>query len=291
MITSSAFVIAALTMTGLFMRENESQDRQDGYTIDFDALQNQASLDAELAQGSEESQEGQQQERNNGRTAIINAPKEESQTDENAPADDTPAENTEGNGLANLEDDLDYLPGDEELVLNQEVAVNEEQAAQMAEEPAVEQPQVTAAESTEVRNLNFSAEQGLAAPVNGGILMHYSMDQTTYFKTLDQYKYNPAVVFSAVEGDTVIACAEGKVVNIFENEEIGHAVTLDLGNGYEATYGQLQGIAVNVGDYVNAAESFAAIAAPTIYYTLEGTNLYFALTKDGEAVNPETMLP
>ena len=137
--------------------------------------------------------------------------------------------------------------------------------------------------------LSFSEEDGLMNPVNGEILMFYSMDKSIYFATLDQYKYNPAVVFSAAQGAEVIACADSKVVDIFYNEEIGNAVTLDLGDGYQATYGQMAEITVNKDETINAGDKLGIVAAPTIYYSAEGSNLYFALTKDGVPVNPEGM--
>ena len=34
----------------------------------------------------------------------------------------------------------------------------------------------------------------------------------------------------------------------------------------------------------------AEVAAPTKYFSVEGTNVYFKLTKDGEPVNPMTKL-
>ena len=71
------------------------------------------------------------------------------------------------------------------------------------------------------KTLHFAESDGLQQPVQSDILMHYSMDKSTYFATLDQYKYNPATIFSAEEGTAVTACAQGKVTSIFENEEIG----------------------------------------------------------------------
>lgn len=102
------------------------------------------------------------------------------------------------------------------------------------------------------RNLNFSMEQGLIRPVDGEVLMHYSMDSSVYFATLDQYKYNPAVLFGAPEDTPVSACAQGLVLSVFSNEEIGNAVTLDLGNGYQATYGQLKDIQVSEGSLIGS---------------------------------------
>ena len=144
-------------------------------------------------------------------------------------------------------------------------------------------------ELTVEKTLHFTESDGMQKPVQSDILMHYSMDKSIYFTTLDQYKYNPATIFSAEEGMTVTACAQGKVTSIFENEEIGKAVTLDLGDGYEATYGQLAEITVKENAYVNPGETIGSVAAPTKYYRAEGSNVYFALTHNGDPVNGEAL--
>ena len=38
------------------------------------------------------------------------------------------------------------------------------------------------------------------------------------------------------------AAANGKVVSVLENEETGTTATLDMGNGYQAVYGQLKDV-------------------------------------------------
>ncbi len=138
--------------------------------------------------------------------------------------------------------------------------------------------------------LSFGEEDTLVWPIVGNVLINYSMDETIYFKTLDQYKYNPAIVIAANEGDMVTAAAAGKVSSVFYDAQIGNAVKMDLGNGYEVTYGQLQNILVTEGSYVAMGDLIAEVAAPTKYYSIEGTNVYFMLTKDGEAVNPMSKL-
>jgi len=60
----------------------------------------------------------------------------------------------------------------------------------------------------------------------------------------------------------------------------------DLGNGYELTYGQLTDITLAEGDAVSAGDIVGKVAKPTIYYSVEGSNVYFKLTKDGQPVNP-----
>ena len=43
---------------------------------------------------------------------------------------------------------------------------------------------------------------------------------------------------------------------------------------------------VEEGDYVETGAVIGHVAEPTKYYSVEGSNVYFKLTKDGEAVNP-----
>jgi septal ring factor EnvC (AmiA/AmiB activator) len=138
--------------------------------------------------------------------------------------------------------------------------------------------------------LSFGDGDTLVWPVVGNVLINYSMDKTVYFPTLDQYKYNPAIVIQANEGDMITAAAAGKVTEVFTDPQIGNAVTMDLGNGYEVTYGQLEGILVSEGSYVSMGDMIAQVAAPTKYYSVEGTNVYFKLTKDGSPVNPMSRL-
>lgn len=132
----------------------------------------------------------------------------------------------------------------------------------------------------------FSEDSTLAWPASGAVIMSYSMDQTVFFQTLEQYKYNPAMIISGEVGETIGASAAGIVTNIEETAQTGTTVTLDMGNGYSAVYGQLSDVPVAVGDYVGAGESLGTLSEPTKYYSVEGPNLYFEVLKDGEPVDP-----
>ena len=116
------------------------------------------------------------------------------------------------------------------------------------------------------------------------------MDKTIYFSTLQQYKYNPAIVISATQGDTITAAADGKVISVEYDPQLGNTVVMDLGNQYELTYGQLENVVVSEGSYVTTGDILGNVAAPTKYYSTEGANVYFKLTKDGEPINPMSKL-
>ncbi|OUQ47445.1 hypothetical protein B5E64_00305 [Drancourtella sp. An12] len=134
--------------------------------------------------------------------------------------------------------------------------------------------------------INFSEEDKLIWPVSGAVLMNYSMDKTVYFATLEEYKYNPALIIGGAVNDQVISAGKGIVKSIDKTPQEGTTVTVDMGNGYEAIYGQLQNVQVKTGDSVEAKTVLGYLAEPTRYYSVEGCNLYFEFRKDGQPVDP-----
>ena len=301
MIASSAFVMAALTMTGVYVKE-QKQEKNDGYTLDFNSLENDLSDKVE---------EIGQSRKEQGRTEASDVSES---TGRKLAANPVTEDDLDYDPLSEVGSSLVEIPGltdqqatEKEKIVEEnkiEVSKNEEareelQASikedQESKEENLAEAEPEAGQKTASvnggsvengRNLNFSMEQGLIRPVDGEVLMHYSMDSSVYFATLDQYKYNPAVLFGAPEDTPVSACAQGLVLSVFSNEEIGNAVTLDLGNGYQATYGQLKDIQVSEGSLIEAGTLLGYVAAPTKYYSREGSNVYFALTCNNTPVNP-----
>ena len=136
------------------------------------------------------------------------------------------------------------------------------------------------------RMLNFSDADRLGWPVRGSVLIDYSMDATTYFATLEQYKCSPGIVLQSEVSTPVYAPAAARVLEVGSNEELGNYVTLDLGNDYTAICGQLKEIPVAVNDYVDEGSLLGYVAEPTKYYSVEGPNVYFELTCGGSPVDP-----
>lgn len=132
----------------------------------------------------------------------------------------------------------------------------------------------------------FGEESILNWPASGAVLINYSMDQTVYFSTLEQYKYNPALIIGGEVGETIAASAPGIVTNVEQNAQTGLTVTLDMGNGYSAVYGQLKEVPVQIGDYVDTGATVGYLSEPTKYFSMEGPNLYFEILKDEVPVNP-----
>ena len=156
----------------------------------------------------------------------------------------------------------------------------EEQKQVAKEEPKVQET------ASKPSALTFKGELAWPAAEEDKVIMNYSMDQTVYFKSLDQYRYNPAVIIGAKVNDKVTSAAAGSVLDVSNNEVTGCTVTVNLGDGYKAIYGQLKEVSKKAGDYVAPGEVIGYISEPTKYYSEEGSNLYFELQKDDQPVDP-----
>lgn len=153
------------------------------------------------------------------------------------------------------------------------------EGAQSEESTGETQVQDTSAGFDETQKMNW--------PVSGTILMDYSMDSTVYYKTLDQYKCNPGVLIATQSNTPVNAAFEGTVASITNDAALGTVLVMDMGNGYQASYGQIKDVTVSVGDTVEKGQVIAAVAQPTKYFGEEGCHLYFQLEKDGSPVDPK----
>ncbi len=313
MLASSVFVLAALTVTGVYVRNNNRAEKED-YVVDFEALEQTSE---ELAENMVEGEELDTlfagvgtddldydpsfQEANSlhventgdtGATVGIVAKDDKDKTGQTQSSENDEKEEEEKE-TADKKDDPVKKAADKKKAPVTDQAEEEEEAGMFDETVDTVMSGEVQAEgiaTTVQPELDFSEEDGLVWPIVGDVLINYSMDQTIYFPTLDQYKYNPAIVISATQGEAISAAADGRVTSVSYEPGTGNTVVMELGNGYELTYGQLENITVSEGSYVHVGDGIGTVAAPTKYYSLEGTNVYFKLTKDGEPVNPMSKL-
>ena len=130
----------------------------------------------------------------------------------------------------------------------------------------------------------------LVWPVEGKVILPYSMDTTVYFKTLRSYRCNPGILIAAEEGGNVLSAYEGVVESVSEDKEHGTTVTVIMGNGFKAVYGQLMNVTVAEGDTITTAQNIGEVAPPSSYYTEEGTHVFFELMKNGVPINPMILM-
>lgn len=281
MIASSVLVLSALTVTGVYVRNGKEKEEDGGYTIDFSSLEDGRSsgivaedipvtdsdLDYDPASTEVDSSTVKNNYGGSSRASESADPfdeKAEAIRLKEASSDLIIGEGKTKDGEEEITEAMVELPAEDEILEADSEAV----AAQI-------QPELT-----------FSEADSLVMPFAGNVLINYSADKSVYFPTLQQYKCNPALVLAATSGESVKAAAAGMVSRIYDDPMTGHTVVMNLGNGYELTYGQLQEVTVSEGTYVAEGEIFAEVAEPTRYYAVEGSNLYLKLTKDGVPINP-----
>ena len=197
-----------------------------------------------------------------------------------------------GEGLI-AEDSLEEKDGltaeDEEASVGEAASAGDgEEAGEAAEEASADH--VISEQALLEQGIDFTEEDSLVWPSAGTILIDYSMDGSVYFPTLNQYKYNQALIIGSETGNQVLSSAKGIVESVTVDEETGTTVVVNIGNGYKLTYGQLKELAVGEGDVVEAGALIGYVSEPTKYYSTEGSNLYFAMTHDGTAVDPVLFL-
>ncbi len=319
MLASSVFVLAALTVTGVYVRNNNRAEKED-YVVDFEALEQSSTELAENMVSGEEldtlfagvgtddldydpnfqeanslhvenTEDGVKLEKKKTIEEGIEEKKKEEDLEEKK--DEKSDQTKEDEADEHKKDD----PVEKSAAGKKNGGVDkgqEEEEAGMFDETVdtvmSDEVQAEAISTTVQPELDFSEEDGLVWPIVGDVLINYSMDQTIYFPTLDQYKYNPAIVIAAAQGENISAAADGRVTSVSYDPGTGNTVVMELGNGYELTYGQLENITVSEGSFVHVGDGIGTVAAPTKYYSMEGTNVYFKLTKDGEPVNPMSKL-
>ena len=281
MVASAILVLGSLTATGLWLgRDTGSQD--EGYVVDLSSIENNAAAGAKTVGENEMSLTENVTQDTTLSDDLDYDPYFQETNSLNVENPDQSDSKSMSDG-AQQEDSAKAKKPEEQDSENQEVEEQKEQE--------VTDGEGTPALSTAMQPaLTFSDSDTLVWPVVGNILINYSMDRTVYFPTLQQYKYNPAIIIQANEGDLITAASAGKVISVFTDPQIGNGITMELGGGYEATYGQLSNILVSEGSYVAAGDVIAEVCAPTRYFSVEGTNVYFKLTKDGQPVNPMTKL-
>lgn len=274
-IAASVFVLSALTLAGVYMSSQGDRQKEEN-RIDF----------AKLEQENITSEEG-------GNTALPDtryvSGKAESDIETNRkPQTDSRFIDPDIYDLSD-NNDMDVDPafteansGQVENTVQENTTAGTDKAAVFMEGQEQGQEQELVADTP----LNFSDEDSLALPIIGDVLLDYSMDKAVYHTTMQQYRYNPSLVVAATEGQDITAAADGIVSDVYYDSQTGNTIRFDLGNGYMLTYGQLDSIALNPGDRVSAGDIVGKVAKPTIYYTEEGTNIYYKLTKDGKPVDP-----
>ena len=153
---------------------------------------------------------------------------------------------------------------------------------------AVAPPEVT--EETEA----ITPEQPsvVVAPLAGETVATFSVEELQFNETLGDWRTHDGIDISAAAGTPVVAASAGTVTAVETGGSMGTTVVISHDDGYETTYASLQEeVRVEVGDTVSSGQEIGAVGNTTLTESALGAHLHFAVSKDGEAVDPAEYLP
>ena len=169
--------------------------------------------------------------------------------------------------------------------------VTQQQTEATTATPAATAPKKETLKAEEPRYTLFDDSKEMSWPVEGQIVMDYSVDTAVYDKTLDQYRTNDSIGISAAADTRVTAAADGVVESVSNDKVNGNRVVLNHGNGWRTTYSQLRDdVSVTEGQVVCQGDVIGRVGTPSPYSEALGTHLTFTVSRDENNIDPKTVL-
>lgn len=101
-------------------------------------------------------------------------------------------------------------------------------------------------------------------------------------------EFHSGIDMAGRRGTPIVAAADGSVVRVVRDRNLGRAVTLDHGNGIQTIYGHLDRVLVKKGQRVRRGEEIGEMGSTGRRST--GPHLHYAVKVDGKYVNPRNYM-
>ena len=156
------------------------------------------------------------------------------------------------------------------------------------------QPALTTPKETTPAQLTPAPTQGqgskpskTVSPLQGQTVMAYAMDCLAYNPTTRDWRVHNGVDIAAEAGTKVCAAAAGEVYTVYKDDTMGYTVVISHSGGYKTCYASLsEDVAVKVGDKVTAGQTIGTVGNSALLESAIGDHLHFAVTCNGEEVDP-----
>jgi murein DD-endopeptidase MepM/ murein hydrolase activator NlpD len=124
-------------------------------------------------------------------------------------------------------------------------------------------------------------------PLEGQVVSAFSADSLSYNAALKDWRTHDGVDLSAQLGDPVAAAHAGTVIAVRDDVLLGKTVTMDLGDGLTACYGNLnEEVSVESGETLSAGDPIGTVGETAAGEHNDQPWLHFSLEQDGTAVDP-----
>lgn len=124
-------------------------------------------------------------------------------------------------------------------------------------------------------------------PVNGFLDRDFSMTEPQYYPQANYWRLHPGIDLQTEYGTVVTACAEGQVVSVSRDNELGLCIRLRHSHGYESVYAGLSDASyVKSGDPVERGQTIGHAGNGVLAESDALPHLHFEVWKGTTAVDP-----
>ena len=125
----------------------------------------------------------------------------------------------------------------------------------------------------------------------GEIITDYANESLVYSKTLDEWTTHLGIDIKADKTSSVVSSEDGTVKEIKSDPRYGVTVIISHDDGYETLYANLQAADfVKEGDTVTKNQTIGTVGETASFEISDPPHLHFEMFKDGESINPTTLM-
>lgn len=121
---------------------------------------------------------------------------------------------------------------------------------------------------------------------------NYQGDEQSQEKSIikydNTYLQNTGVTYSSEKEFNVVAIMDGEVTKIYESEILGHVIEITHEKNIISVYQMVDDISLKVGDKVASGHIIGKASTSKLFPS--EYNLHFEVIKDGNVINPKTIL-
>ena len=137
----------------------------------------------------------------------------------------------------------------------------------------------------ETKNIKFTS------PIKGEIIREFASDSLVYSNTLDEWVTHNGVDIKADKTSVVKSAAEGTVYAIKNDPRYGLTVIVEHDGGYKTVYANLLTAEYVVeGEKLEAGQTIGTVGNSSAFEVSDDYHLHFEVIKDGEYLNPCTLM-
>ena len=131
----------------------------------------------------------------------------------------------------------------------------------------------------------------ITRPVSGNTVLDYAMEALCYNPTTRDWRVHNGIDIAAEPGTEVCAAADGTVYTVYEDETMGTTVVIRHDGGYVTKYASLaKDVSVSAGQSVKSGDVIGTVGCTALLETSIGDHLHFAVTCNGQVVDPNEFL-